>query len=132
MTQYTFDEECYRDLYKSAHGIRPSMAYWNNMTDDEKQADWDSLVAFNEVQMLREREEEQRAIEQFEKNIADCIEMGAKDRATAIKWLMDAEGTNWAEEFCYRTGLPFEMAPKIQTDCPSAHTSYHGGNVCLA
>ena len=113
---YTFDEHCVGDLHKDALGFRPAsywFAAWNSMTDDEKQAEWESLIAA----MVR-REDERKADEQvgivrFEQSVAKTIAAGAGDRATAIKWLMDAEGGNDDVEFFeYLQGVPYGYIAK--------------------
>lgn len=113
-TTYTFDENLFSDLHKDACGFRPSQAFWGwiqTATDDEKQAEWDSLIATMERRMDDEAEMEREAIASFEAAVLTTIANGAKDRATAVQWLMDAELEDYfkgdVEHFEYRLGIPF-------------------------
>ena len=49
---YTYDEDCYSDLYKDVYGFRPRGAvweHWKNMTPAEKQVQWDYLRYHNNL-----------------------------------------------------------------------------------
>ena len=120
---YTFDADTVSDLYKDVYGSRPSTYFWrkwNDYTDDQKQEAWDELVdslaAENEAQRLRE----ERGLAAFEKDIVGAIEMGAPDRAAAIRWLAGAfEGhycgpRDLAETVCWNYGMPWSTATEIE------------------
>jgi hypothetical protein len=113
---YTFDEDCVSDLHKDAYGFRPAsywFAAWNSMTDAEKQAEWDSLVAAMARREEERLEDEKVGIVRFEQSVARTITSGAGDRATAIKWLRDAEGGNDDIEFFeYLQGIPYGYIAK--------------------
>lgn len=80
---YTYDEDAYSDIYKSAHNVRPGPG-WYKLPPDEKQREWDSLIRYNEREVARERAEEQAAIQA-------ALDSGAPDVATALRWLEQAE-----------------------------------------
>jgi hypothetical protein len=113
---YTFDEDCVSDLHKDAYGFRPASYWftaWHSMTDDEKQTEWDGLCEAlrraNEEDVIHEK----IAIERFEQSVSNTIANGAGDRATAIKWLQDAEGGNDDIEFFeYLQGIPYGYVAK--------------------
>jgi hypothetical protein len=48
--------------------------------------------------------------------MANLMATGAQDRATAIRWIMDAEGANGDTEYAdYLLGLPYGYISKIAT-----------------
>lgn len=112
-TVYTFDEDQFSDLHKDAYGFRPHSGFWEwlqTATDDQKQAEWDSLLKSLEATIARENEMEQEAIARFEAAVAATIAAGAGDRATAVKWLMDAEGDQYVADvnyFEWSQGIPY-------------------------
>ena len=113
---YTFDNELIRDLYKDAHGFRPSVAYmmdWDGMTDAEKQAEWDLQLSIFAAHEAREKEQAECNVQFFNARIVRMIAMGAKDRKQAIRWILDADGIDINEPdkgyICYQLGLPYEM-----------------------
>lgn len=111
--QYTFDDDIISDLHKDAYGFRPRQdfwVWWDNASDDEKQAEWDSLLAALERAVKEEREQEERAIAKFETLVATTIATGAGDRETALRWIMDGSrcGRDGDWDFlCYEYGLPY-------------------------
>ena len=61
-----------------------------------------------------EREEVQRlaaeevAMHEFEMRMQDLLRSGAKDRAMALRWVHEAEGSNGDNEYlCFLVGLPY-------------------------
>lgn len=76
------------DLFKDVHGVRPrSMDYdrWS-VTDLE----WEVAMLQQSLEddLRWEREQEDRAINA-------CMEVGASDIATAMRWLEDAYDMEW-------------------------------------
>ncbi len=113
-TAYTFDENLFSDLHKDSVGFRPNAQFFHwieTATDDEKESEWNSLIRTMEARMEREAVYEREAIASFETAVATTIASGAKDRATAIEWLMAAELEEHfkgdVEHFEYRLGIPF-------------------------
>ena len=84
------------DESKTAYGFR-TRCDWDQMSleDLEKMADQISQDA--ESEMARQRENEEYAAARLEALISDTIEMGAGDRKTAIRWIL--EGENMMEEW---------------------------------
>ena len=114
MTTYSFDESIVSDLHKDALGFRPSSYFWdswNGMTDDQKQAEWDYLIAAVEQSIKDEEARQERAIEDFGRQIDKMIALGAKDRDAAIRWIVDALGDCNGDPgyVCYLLGLPYHM-----------------------
>lgn len=107
---YSFDNDCYSDLYKDVYGFRPRGAYeaWATMSDDEKQAEWDRLCERLCEVMAAQKEEERHAIVEFEKRVANVIAAGAGDRETALRWIMDASDSDGDWDYlCYHCDLPY-------------------------
>jgi hypothetical protein len=104
----------YWDMYKDAFGIRP------RGIDTSVWTEADFLAEFKELSEIIDREEkvrvgtEQNAIFSFEKRVDDLIFSGAKDRATAMRWIHEAEDTRGDDEYlCYTLGLPYQYFRKV-------------------
>jgi hypothetical protein len=104
----------YWDMYKDAFGIRPRGIDTSAWTEADFQAE------FKELSEIIDREEkvrvqaQQNAVFSFEKRISDLMFSGAKDRATAMRWIHEAEDTNGDDEYlCYTLGLPYMYFRKV-------------------
>lgn len=116
---YTFDGNIVSDLHKDAYGYRPReyfWAEWNNSTDADKQHIWDRLIQDLQLAMEEEAQQEIAAINAFELEIADALDLGAPSREDAVRWIVDGMnlsdvdimyGSNY---ICYLKGLPYKMA----------------------
>lgn len=107
-------QETYWDMYKDAYGVRPRGIDTSSWTVET------FLKEFAYLGLVIEREEkarvaaEQNAVFSFEKRISDLMFSGAKDRATAIRWIHEAEDTNGDDEYlCYTLGLPYMYFRKV-------------------
>jgi len=108
---YTFDINTFSDLHKDAYGFRPSERFYvwmDTATNDELQAEWDSLLIAVKRSIEEDNQRELLAISRFEQLVSETIERGAADRETALRWIMDASSCNgdW-ELLCYEHGLPY-------------------------
>jgi len=104
----------YWDMYKDAFGIRPRGIDTSAWTEADFQAE------FKELGEVIDREEkirvsaQENAMFSFEKRVDDLIFSGAKDRATAIRWIHEAEDTQGDDEYlCYTLGLPYMYFRKV-------------------
>lgn len=115
---YTFDEHTISDLHKDAYGFRPSQSFWSTFAAanaDQKQAIWDDLCDTLKDTIAREREEERRAIERFERRLAELYNVGAKDFEMAIRWLHESYDTNGDSDYLeYMLGLPYGYLVKAR------------------
>lgn len=113
---YTYNSNTVSDLHKDAFGFRPSQnwwAAWNSMDDDVKQREWDRLLQCLEVENTRIAAHEKEMIAKFEASILGTIESGAKDRETAIRWLVDdVDCRGDLGYFAYLNGLPYNYFTK--------------------
>jgi hypothetical protein len=120
---YTYDEDIVSDLHKDAWGFRPSSYWWyrwNEGSDASKQSMWNSLIVDLEVAMANQKAAYDDAKSEYEARLAEYISIGAKDRATAIRWLVQSleltEADKWygAEYICYTLGLPNSMQSEFK------------------
>ena len=120
---YTFDEDIVSDLHKDAFGFRPSEYFWNQWnaaSDDQKQVIWDDLLVSLDQALTNQKAAYDRAEQEFEESITTNISLGAPDRATAIRWIVDSlnlsESDKWygAEYICYTLGLPNSMQSEFK------------------
>lgn len=118
MTAYTFDESIVSDLHKDARGFRPSQSWWNswNSQDDAgKQATWNALLGELEDTMSEDRRREEKAVSDFEGRIELLMQIGARDRNTAIRWIVDSldlsdfDKMYGGDYICFLMGLPYRM-----------------------
>lgn len=116
MSNYSFSDELISDLHKDAYGFRPKgdyFAWWDTLSDDEKQAEWDSLY---ESFVRREAEDqamEQAAVVDFEKRIASLLQHGARNREMAVRWLDEAFETNGDVSYLeWNLGVPYGYLTK--------------------
>jgi len=113
MTELEQAQAIFWDMYKDAHGIRPRGIDTGTWTLEQFQQEFEYLgrvIADNENQR---KVFEADAIEKFEKHVTDTICMGARDRETALRWIMDASNANGDWEYlCYDLGLPYHYFRK--------------------
>ena len=103
----------YSDMYKDAYGFRPrnDVSAWT-LADFE--AEFQVLQRQIREDMAREEREQAESVAKFEQHVVNTMCMGAHDRETALRWIMDAstaEG-DW-EYFCYLNNLPYGYFKKV-------------------
>ena len=111
------------DAHKDAYGFKPDWRVVNAMSDSELREWLDHLFAECERQVLEQEAAEKAKADEFEARIQDVIESGAGDRATALRWIMDAEipeedrGTQLATADYVRwsLGLPYSYESEFKT-----------------
>lgn len=106
MTELEEMEQMYSELHKDVYGVK---ARWYHADSIEHaRADLASLQAQAEVVWAREKQAQVDAGVAFEARVAELIAVGAGDRATALRWIHQAEGTDGDDErLCYALGLSF-------------------------
>lgn len=116
---YTFDGKIVSDLHKDAYGYRPSeyfWAEWNNSSDADKQHIWDRLLQELQISMELEAQQEIAAINAFELEIANALDLGAPSREDAVRWIVDGMNLSavdfmyGGDYICCLKGLPYKMA----------------------
>jgi uncharacterized protein YerC len=106
--------ECiFWDMYKDAYGFRPRHIRLDLCTDAEIEADLDRLQVIIQDNERQRRIAEHEAAHAFEMRVQSIMACGAKDRAMALRWIHEAEGSNGDDEFlCYLVGLPYRYFVK--------------------
>ena len=85
----------------------------NEFNPEEATVEWyraelESLQREADFQWEEKQIREGEAVAVFEKSIDSLIASGAGDRATAIRWMHEANDTNYDGEYlCYTLGLPY-------------------------
>ena len=98
----------YWDFYKEVHGIRPRWVSHEEATVEWYRAELESLQREADAQWEEQLVREGEAVAEFEKSVESLIAAGAGDRATAIRWIHDANDTNYDSEYlCFLMGLPY-------------------------
>jgi hypothetical protein len=98
----------YWDMYKDAYSIRPRNIDTSNWTLEQFDAEFAYLEREIQQRLAEDAAMEKGAIQDFEARIGEIINLGAKTRETALRWIMDGSeaGGDW-EYFCYLNGLPY-------------------------
>lgn len=105
-------QQLYSDFHKELYGFRPRSAtadQWADLAWLQAQiADLDRAAVGIRAE---EAAQEADAIATFEAAVARSMQAGAPDRATAVRWLREATGDEYAMYddgmFEYANGLPY-------------------------
>ena len=98
----------YWDMYKDAHGFRPRHVDTSGWTMEQFEAEFKELEQVIEREHILRLEREETASHEFEMRMLDLLRSGAKDRAMALRWVHEAEGSNGDDEYlCFLLGLPY-------------------------
>jgi len=104
----------YWDMYKDAHGVRPRGIDTSTWTLQDFQLEFASLQEVIVREEANRQVAEKEAIAKFEQHVTNTICMGARDRETALRWIMDASNANGDWEYlCYDLGLPYQYFRKV-------------------
>lgn len=96
------------DYFKEAHGYRPRHVDTSTWTLQDFDAAFQELAS-----RCRSNEEDRRVMEaaaadRLERRILTLLEMGAKDREMAVRWLAEAEDAGDDREYlCYLLGVDY-------------------------
>ena len=114
LTQLEQARELYWDMYKDAYGVRPRGIDTSTWTLEQFEAEFQGLGVAIEAEEKARVAAEQNAVFSFEKRISDLMFSGAKDRATAMRWIHEAEDTNGDDEYlAWTLGLPYQYFRKV-------------------
>lgn len=97
------------DLHKDVFGFRPSFEQYNNWSYRELVEVRDNLQMDVIDAIENEKKQQEYSVSRFEKMVEEAMELGASDRATAIRWVLQAEDvlTEDIEYAEYHFGLPY-------------------------
>jgi len=99
----------FSDTFKDVHGFRPRNMSQQQWTSEAwLEAQLEELYVELKQQIKEEEYRNEYAIKTFEENISQTMRLGNVDRATAIRWLMEAENCEDVEHFCYINSLPLD------------------------
>ena len=114
MSELEQAQATYWDMYKDAHGFRPRGIDTSTWTLQDFQQEFASLQAVIVREEANRQVAEADAIAKFEQHVTNTICMGARDRETALRWIMDASNANGDWEYlCYDLGLPYHYFRKV-------------------
>lgn len=101
------------DMYKDAYGFRPRGIDTSTWTLDDFTSEFVVLGQAIEREETARKAAEAEAIEKFEQHVTNTICMGASNRETALRWIMEASTANGDWEYlCYDLGLPYHYFRK--------------------
>lgn len=103
----------YWDMHKDAYGVRPRCIDTSSWTLEDFEAEFKILGEAIEREETARKAAEAEAVKKFEQHVTNTICMGAGDRETALRWIMQSSNANgdW-EYFCYDLGLPYRYFAK--------------------
>ena len=110
LDRYFLETDAY-EMHKEAFGVKGRHYDFKNMTDQELKDEFESLAKIAKEEQEREAKQEAENYKNFEKRIFDTAQMGAGDRETAIKWILEAEGLEDEKDagyICYCLGLGYD------------------------
>ena len=108
MTRREELESIFWDMYKDAYGFRPRGISTHLWDEDKFNREFDFLQSEITKNEQERKIAEHEAAHAFEMRVQSIIACGAKDRAMALRWIHEAEGSNGDDEFlCYLVGLPY-------------------------
>ena len=106
-------EAIYWDLYKDVNGIRPRHLNLSAMTVEELEADLKRMETELAVQEMERHDAEAKAAHDFETRVQILLSAGASDRATALRWIHEAENTGGDDDYlAYTLGLSYQYFAK--------------------
>jgi hypothetical protein len=109
LTELEQAQATYWDMYKDAHGIRPRGIDTSMWTLKDFEAEFVQLGHVIMLEEIARKESESKAVVVFEQRIHTLINAGAKDRATAMRWIHEAEETNGDNDYlAWTLGLPYQ------------------------
>lgn len=96
------------DMYKDAHGIRPRGIDTSTWTLADFDREFKYLGKVIDAEEVIRKQDEEKAVEAFERRVAEMLTLGAQDIDMAMRWIHEAESTNGDEDYlAWTLGLPY-------------------------
>lgn len=96
------------DMYKDAHGIRPRGIDTSTWTLADFDREFKYLGKVIDAEEVIRKQDEEKAVEAFERRVAEMLTLGAQDIDMAMRWIHEAEGTNGDSDYlAWTLGLPY-------------------------
>ena len=100
-------QEIYSDMHKDAYGFRPRFDY-SGWTLDKFNSQFELMGQIIEADNKVEKENQEKSAHDFEMRVLSLLQTGAKNRAMALRWIHEAEGSNGDDEYlCFLLGLSY-------------------------
>ena len=106
------------EMHKDAYGVKGRHYDFDNMSNKELEEELDRLCAVAKAEREAEEKFEEAAYQTFLKRIAENIKLGASDKETAIKWILQSEGLDKEQDLgyiCYNLGLGYDKEYLFET-----------------
>ena len=117
LDRYFLETDVY-EMHKEAYGVKGRHYNFNEMSDDDLKKEFEHLCEVAKREREIEKRYEEEAYKKFENNITKTIELGAGDRETAIKWILEGEGLDKEQDagyICYSLGLGYDKEYLFET-----------------
>ena len=106
-------QSIYWDMYKDAYGVRPRGVDTSFWTLADFEVEFKVLGEVINAEDIARKEAEATATVVFEQRIQSLVDAGAKDRATAMRWIHEAEETNGDDDYlAWTLGLSYQYFRK--------------------
>lgn len=113
MTQLEQAQCTFWDMYKDAHGFRPRHIDTSAWTIEQFETEFVILGQAIDREETARKAAETKAVELFERRVAEMISIGARDYAMAMRWIHEAEETNGDNDYlAWTLGLPYQYFRK--------------------
>ena len=117
LDRYFLETDVY-EMHKEAYGVKGRHYNFSEMSDDDLKKEFEHLAEVAKREREIEKRYEEEAYKKFENNITKTIELGAGDRETAIKWILEGEGLDKEQDagyICYSLGLGYDKEYLFET-----------------
>jgi len=117
LDRYFLEVDVY-EMHKEAYGVKGRHYDFDKMSNEDLQKELDHLAEVAKREREIEARQEAENYKNFEKRIFDTVQMGAGDRETAIKWILEAEGLDKEKDtsyICYCLGLDYDKEFMFKT-----------------
>ena len=97
--------------HKTAYGVKGRHYDFTSMSREQLEREADRIADACDEAVALEQAAEKEAFDRFESMISENIAIGASDRETAIRWILQAEGLDNecdAGYICYCLGLSYD------------------------
>jgi hypothetical protein len=114
MTRQEELQSIFWDMYKDAYGFRPRGIDTTTWTEADFTEQFERMSQHIDREAALREQREFKAAHAFEMRVQSIIACGAQDRAMALRWIHEAEGTNGDDDYlCWTVGLPYHYFRKV-------------------
>lgn len=99
------------EMHKDAYGVKGRHYDFDSMSNEDLEKELKHLCEVAKEQAEVEKKWEEAAYQTFLKQIAENIKLGASDKKTAIKWILESEGLENERDagyICHCLGLDYD------------------------